>query len=175
MTVSQENLINYNSKRDLVSKVLFYKNVNEVSSIDSLILNFSELKNKSLVVLGLAFLFLLVGKKGHSKIKMKKNFSKNFNCNVQLKSQEVFPFLEKFFYFNLPNILDLEGGFSKTFCSENGTFSFSVKDIYVFSELGDSLSKFQNLKNLNIVLNFSSLDRKENLFLLQSLGFVFKE
>lgn len=175
MSVVHENLITCSSKRDLVSKILFYKNVNEISSVDSLILGFSELKNKSLVILGLSFFYLLTQKKGYSKIKQKKIFSKNFNCSVKLKSFEIFLFLEKFFYFNLPNILDLEGGFSKKFCSDSGTFSFSVKDIYAFSELGDSLVKFQSLKNLNIVLNFSSMSKKENIFLLQSLGFIFKK
>ena len=171
----QHRLINYNSKRDLVSKFLNYKNVNEISSVKSMNLNFSELKNKSLVILGLGFFYLLVQKKGYSKIKTKKHFSKNFNCSVKLSEVEALNFLERFFYVNLLNILDLEGGFSKRFISGSGTFSFTIKDIYIFSELGDSLSKFQSLKNLNISLSFSNTNRVENIAVLQSIGFTFKD
>lgn len=77
--------------------------------------------------------------------------------------------------FNLKNILDLEEGFLKTGFSDTGTFSFRIKDIYVFSELGENLFKFRNLKNLNVSILFSSLNKLENIRLLKGLGFIFKD
>ena len=56
-----------------------------------------------------------------------------------------------------------------------GIFSFRIKDIYVFSELGENLFKFRNLKNLNVSILFSSLNKVENIKLLKGLGFIFKE
>jgi hypothetical protein len=164
----------HNSQKDLISKYGSYKNVNQVSAIKNLNLNFSELKNKPLVVLGLGFLFLLTNKKGCASIVTRSSFSKNLNCNLRLDRVEAVSFLEKFLILNLRNILDLEEGFSKNNFSKAGTFSFTIKDIYVFSELGDDLFKFHNLKNLNISINFTSPERTENIFLLQSLGFSFK-
>jgi len=163
-----------NSRRDLVSKLNFYKNVNEVSSINFLNLNFSELKNKPSVILGLGFLYLLANKKGKVSSISRSSFSKNMNCNLRLKKNEALNFIEKFLLLNLKNILDLEEGFSKKNFSETGTFSFTIKDIYTFSELEDNLFKFRTLKNLNISISFTSQNKYENMRLLQSLGFVFK-
>ena len=163
------------SRRDLVSKLNLYKNVNEVGFIKHINLNFSELKNKPSTILGLGFLYLLGNKKGTVGFKSRTSFSKNFSCNLRLDKEESFFFLEKFLYLNLKNILDLEEGFSKKQISKTGVFSFSIKDIYAFSELGDNLFKFRILKNLNISIAFSNKDKDENIKILQSLGFFFKD
>lgn len=164
-----------NSRKDLVSKLSYYQNVNEISSIKYIDLSFFELKNKFLVCLALCFLLLICNRKGKFQLKSRFNFSKSFGCSLRLKSEDAFFFLEKFLLLNLKNILDLEEGFLKTGFSDTGTFSFRVKDIYVFSELGESLFKFRNLKNLNVSILFSSLNKLENIKLLTGLGFMFKE
>ena len=164
-----------NSRKDLVSKLNFYKNVNTVSTVKYINLSFFELKNKFLVCLGLCFLFLICNKKGKFHLKSRFSFSKSFGCNLKLHSEEAFFFLEKFLLLNLKNILDLEEGFSKTGFNDTGIFSFRIKDIYVFSELGENLFKFRNLKNLNVSILFSSLNKVENIKLLKGLGFIFKE
>lgn len=163
-----------NSRRDLVSKLNIYKNINQISSIKFLNLNFSEIKGKSTVILGLGFLYLLTGKKGKIMSNSRSFFSKNMYCNLHLKKGESLDFIEKFLSLNLKNILDLEEGFSKKNLSETGTFSFTIKDIYIFSELEDNLFKFRNLKNLNVSISFESSNKYENILLLQSLGFLFK-
>jgi ribosomal protein L5 len=163
-----------NSRKDLVSKLNLYKNVNQISSIKYVNLSFSELKNKFSVALALAFLCLISNKKGKFNLKSRFSFSKTHGCSLKLKREEAFFFLENFLFFNLKNILDLEEGFSKSSFSETGTFSFTVKDVYAFSELGDNLFKLRILKNLNIAVLFSSQNRGENIQLLKSLGFLFK-
>lgn len=164
-----------NSRRDLVSKSNFYKNINQVSIIASLDLNFSELKNKSLVILGLSFFYLLVGRKGKISRNPRASFTKNINCNLRLGRGGALLFLEKFLALNLKNILDLEEGFLKSNFSERGTFSFTIKDVYTFSELEDDLFKLRHLKNLNIAITFTNQSKQKNMQLLQSLGFIFKD
>lgn len=50
-----------------------------------------------------------------------------------------------------------------------------MQDLYIFSELGESIFKFRNLRNLNIFINFKSFSKKENIELLKSFGFSFVE
>ena len=164
-----------NSRKDLISKKNLYNNINQVSFIKYINLNFSELKNKTSTILGLGFLYLLGNKKGVVGFKSRSSFSKNYSCNLKLERRDAFCFLEKFLTLNLKNILDLEEGFSKKQISNTGVFAFSIKDIYIFSDLGDNLFKFRILKNLNISITFSSQNKDENIKLLQSLGFYFKD
>ena len=84
-----------NSRKDLVSKLNFYKNVNMVSTVKYINLSFFELKNKFLVCLGLCFLFLICNKKGKFHLKSRFSFSKSFGCNLKLHSEEAFFFFRK--------------------------------------------------------------------------------
>lgn len=161
------------SRKDLTSKLALYDNVNQVSFIRYINLNFSGLKDKSSVILGLGFLYLLGNRRGELLLSSS-TFTKNLGCSLKLKGTEAFYFLQRFLQFNLSNILDFEEGFLKKSFSTMGTFSFVIKDIYIFSELGENLFKFRNLKNLNISIIFSNNNIKENILLLQSLGVVFK-
>lgn len=162
-----------NTRRDLISKFNHYENINKINSIKSIDFNFSDLKNKKFCLLALGFLFLITNKKGFIPSLSRKNFSKNFRCRLKLNNKESLKFLEIFVRLNLKNILDLDEGFSSSSFSDKGTFSFMVKDLYVFSELGDSIFKFRNLKNLNIFITFDSFNNKENLELLRSFGISF--
>lgn len=161
-------------RKDMASKLALYSNVNQISLIRYINLNFSGLKTKSSVILGLGFLYLLGGRRGRLILSSSLNFTKSLGCNLKLKGVEAFYFLQKFLDFNLVNILDFEEGFSRFSFSDAGSFSFIVRDIYVFSEFSENLFKFRNLKNLNISIIFSSNNKDENVLLLQSLGFLFK-
>jgi len=163
----------FSSRRDLVSKFNSYKNVHQISFIKFMSLTFLKLKKKPLALLGLGFLFLVTNKKGCLALSSRKSLKKSFGCFVKLKNEEALIFIEKFLKLSFRNIMDLEEGFSKKSFSTMGTFGFFIKDIYSFSELGDVLFKFRNLNNLNIVFDFSSKDRYENIELLRSLGFIF--
>ena len=93
---------------------------------------------------------------------------------MQLSSKESLNFLERFLLLNLRQVLELEDGFNKKSLSKNGTFSFVINDIHIFTELGEDLFKFRDLKNLTISIIFSNNDLNSNLFLLESVGFRFK-
>lgn len=162
-----------NSRRDLISKFNHYENINKINSIKSIGFSFPSLKNKKFCLLGLGFLFLLTKKKGIIPSTSRKSFKNSFKCYLKLKEKDSFNFLENFLRLNLKNILDLDEGFSKGSFSSKGTFSFIVQDLYIFSELGESIFKFRNLRNLNIFINFKSFNKKENIELLRSFGFTF--
>lgn len=161
-------------RKDMASKLVLYNNVNQISLIRYINLNFSGLKNKSSAILGLGFLYLLGNRKGKLLLSSSSSFNKSLGCNLKLEGDEAFYFLYRFLDFNLENILDFEEGFLKKSFSNMGTFSFVVKDMYIFSELAENLFKFRNLKNLNISIIFSKKGEQENMLLLQSLGFPFK-
>ena len=163
-----------NSQKDLISKNL-YENINQISNIKHINLSFSKLRNKLFIILALAFLYLITNKKGRVILKSKFNSSKIYGCSLKLKYKDALFFLEKFLFVNLKNILDLEDGFLKSGLSDLGTFSFTVKDIYTFFELDENLSKLYILKNLNIMVLFSSDNKYENMQLLKSLGVMFKD
>lgn len=161
------------SRRDLVSKFGFYKNVYEISSVKYLDLSFLKVKKKTEVLFGLGFLFLISNKKGRLLLSSRKSLKKSFGCFVKLKNYEVLSFIEKFLSISVQNVIDFEEGFSKKSFSNMGTFAFFIKDIFSFPELGDLLFKFRNLSNLSVVFNFSSKNKNENLELLRSFGFNF--
>jgi len=161
-----------NSRRDLVSKLGHYENVNQVSFIKFINLNFLNLQRKSLVILGLGFLFFLTNKKGILS-PFNRSSKKNYNCFLKLKGKFLFAFLERLVQINLASILGFEEGLLKKSFSKTGTFSFQVEDIYTFLELGNDLFKFRKLKDLKIFFNFSQPSLKENILLLNSFGFHF--
>lgn len=165
-----------NSQRDLISKFNHYENVHEISTISFIDVEFSNLKKKSLCILSLAFVYILTGKKGCVSTRRKKNSNKKIDsAGSRLREPLDLIFLERFLLVNLPNIIDLEKGFSKSSLSNTGTFSFTVNDIYTFEELGDVLFKFRHLENLRVHLDFSRRNIKENIELLRSFGFFFKD
>lgn len=158
-----------NSRRDLISKFNYYKNINKINSIKSISFNFHNLKNKKICLLSLGFLFLITKKKGFIPL----SFKKNFMCFLKLNNKNSLKFLEVFLKLNFKNILNLEEVFSFSSFSNKGTFSFMIKDLYLFSEIGNNIFKFKNLNNLNIFITFNSFNKKENLELLRSFGIFF--
>lgn len=162
------------SRRDIVSKSKGYVNINEVSHVKFLLLKFLNLRNKAFALLGLSFLFLLTNKKGKVLSVSRKSFSKNIGCFLRLGPKDSLDFLERFLLLNFYRVMELEDGFSKKSLSKTGTFSFTIEDIHVFSELGDDLFKFRQLKNLTVSIIFSHNNLNSNLFLLESIGFNFK-
>ena len=53
-----------NSRRDLISKFNDYHNINELSKVNRIDLDFNSIKSKSITILGLCFFYLLTGLKG---------------------------------------------------------------------------------------------------------------
>jgi hypothetical protein len=169
-----QKLYLFHTRKDLVSKFNYYKNINQVSRIKLLSLTFFKLTEKSLALLGLGFFFLINNKRGFISLSSSEKFlKKSFNSSLKLKDEEIFIFLEKFLKICLITIIDFEGGFSKKSFSTTGTFSFNLKDTYAFLELGEVLFKFRNLNNLNITFDFNRNNTIENMGLLKSLGFNF--
>ena len=164
------------SRRDLVSKFDSYTNVSELDFISYIDLNFSELKNKSFVALGLGFFYLLVGKRGRyilPSTSLKRGLKKKLICSLRLNRKQIFNFLEKLLFLNFDNVSNLKEFYSKNSLSKNKTFSFTIKDIYNFTELEENSFKFRNLNNLRIFFTFSNNNKKKNFELLKSLGFKF--
>jgi hypothetical protein len=164
-----------NSRRDLISKLNYYKNINEVTSIKSINLEFIGFKHKTVSILGLCFFYLFLGLQGKAGFFSGKNLKKTMFCNLNLfKNKDIFLFLEKYIFILLYNHLNLDEKFKNSSLSNTGTFSFVIKDIFKFLELEENLFRFRSLKNLKISFVFTSQDRDANLKLLKSLGFKFK-
>ena len=163
-----------NSRRDLVSKSETYENINKLNSLVNINLNFSELKSKSFVILCLSFFYLLANKKGKYKAfssKVGKNINKNLVCSLRLEKNEIFLFLEKILLVNFNNKSRISNLFFKKSFSSNKTLSFTIKDIYSFTEFEEELFKYRYLRNLRVYFSFLNKKKKKNSFLLQSLGF----
>jgi hypothetical protein len=54
----------FNSRRDLISKSNVYKNINDISFINSINLEFINLKHKSICIIGLCFFLFIFRVKG---------------------------------------------------------------------------------------------------------------
>lgn len=165
----------FRSRRDLISKFNNYKNINELSLITAINLDFVGLKHKSASILGLCFFYLFLGLKGKTGFSLGKRLKKMMFCSLSLKKKNVFSFLEKYIFIHLYNSLSFDSNFKKQSLSNVGTFSFIINDIYKFLEFEESIARFRYLKNLKINFVFSKTLQKENLALLKSLGFSLKK
>lgn len=165
------------SKRDLVSKFKDYENISQLTYVKSLVFSFSSLKEKYLAILGLSFFYLLANKKGIITLSGKSSFKKkkSIGCKIKLNKEDSLFFLFQFLNLNFKNVSEAEECFLKKKFSNSGTFSFLIKDIHLFSNVGDDLLKLSGLSNLNIFINFKDSRKRVNLLLLQSLGFKFIE
>lgn len=163
----------FNSRRDLISKSNVYKNINNTPFINSINLEFTNLKHKSICIIGLCFLYLFLGLKGNYGSYSKSNLKRTLYCSLNLKSnKDKFLFLEKFIFINFYNDLTTNKVKMKSL-SNVGTFSFIVNDLYKFLELDENLFRFRKLDKLKISFNFNIKDKKGILTLLKSLGFSF--
>lgn len=162
-----------NSRRDLISKSSSYKNINGLSKIDFLSLDFLKSKNsKSFAIRALCFFYFFLGFKGNVRLYSKPGLKKSIFCDLELvHRKDIFLFMEKYYY----NILYKEAPerLLKSSLSNTGTFSFMIKDILDFVELEESIFRFRNLENFKVTFVFSTSKIAENLNLLRSLGFIF--
>jgi len=165
------------SKRDLASNPnQLHKNVNELSSLKSLTLNFSEIKSKKAGASGLAFINLLANKKGRMSFKgRRESTEKNIGCALKLSKGESLVFIDRFINCDLVSFLNSESSTLGSNFSEVGNFSFYIKDVFTFLDLGDSLFRFRDLENLNVSIVFSRKVGYGNSKLLRSLGFIFQK
>jgi hypothetical protein len=163
----------FNSRRDLISKSNGYKNINNISFINSINLEFINLKHKSICIIGLCFFYLFLGLKGNYGSYSRSNLKKTLYCSLNLNNnKDKFFFLEKFIFINFYNEL-INNKLKIKSLSNVGTFSFIINDLYKFLELDENLFRFRKLDKLKISFNFNIKNKKTILILLKSLGFSF--
>ena len=91
-------------------------------------------------------------------------------CKVTLRSKKMLNFLNNLIYLSLPKIRDFRG-ISKKGCDNFGNFSFGIKDDSIFPESKTELDK---LRGMDITICTSASSKDELLYMLESIGILFK-
>jgi large subunit ribosomal protein L5 len=159
---------------DLINK-FHYKNLQNLPKLQKIVLNFGY-KNPSLknVASALLFLELISTKRGviitanssHILLKVKKG--NPVGCKVTLKKTLMYYFFTKLLIDIIPQIKKFENiPLQKNFQQSN-TFSYQLKNIFIFLELERNYNLFNNLPNLNITIITNTKTQNELFFLLNS-------
>lgn len=163
-------------KNDLYNKFL-YKNTKKIPEIKKIILNFGcltpEIKKISASLLAIE---LLTNKKGqltkatkpNAFLKVKKGSP--VGCKTTLQKQQIYNFLEKN---NIQIFLKTKNlrSFNLTDKINKNSFSYEIKDTFVFSELEKHYHLFQNLPKLNITITLTTTKTEELSFIIKSFQF----
>ena len=172
------NFLNYfynkNLKLDLINK-FSYTDLKTLPKIKKITLNFgcksTELK---ILTVNLLALELVTRQKGiltiskHPNLFLKIRKGQPTGCKLSLQKQLMLDFLAKKLNEVFPRIKNFNG-LKLTRKIEKTDFSYSVKDILTFSELGEYYYLFNNLPSLDISIITNVKTHKELLFLLKSL------
>lgn len=157
-----------------------YSNFLEVPKLKNIVINSGlglKAQNKNILEKSINEIRLISGlnpiktytKKAISNFKTRKNTV--IGLKVTLRHKFMYCFLEKFVKIVLPRIRDFQG-LSKTSFDQKYNFHVGIKDQLVFPEIDFEAADQQRGFNISFLIKSSSLD--ESLFLLQNLGFLFR-
>lgn len=157
-----------------------YSNLCEVPKVVKIVVNrgFDDSCQNSKILESLSNEFkLLTGQK--SSLRRSKNAISSFKIRkgmpigmtVTLHGDRMYAFLDRLINLVLPRIRDFQGLNTRSF-DGHGNYSFSLSDQTIFPEVDSS--KVMKLKGLDINIITSSVNDKESLFLLKTLGMPFK-
>lgn len=165
-----QNIIQY----DLINKFQ-YKNTKNLPQLQKIVLNFGY-KNPNINILAssLLALELIASKRGtittskDSHILLKIRKGNPVGCKVILKKTLMYNFFAKLLIDIFPQVKEFkEFRFNKETAQKN-TFSYKLKNTFVFFELEQNYNFFNNISNLNITIIANTKTQNELLFLLQS-------
>jgi len=165
-----QNIIQY----DLINK-FHYKNLQNLPELQKIVLNFGY-KNPNLKNLASALLFLelITTKRGvtttandpHILLKIKKG--NPVGCKVVLKKTLMYSFFTKLLVEIFPQMKEFKNFSVQKKKSKSNTFSYQLRNTFIFLEVERNYNLFNNLSNLNITVVTNTKTQNELLFLLNS-------
>jgi large subunit ribosomal protein L5 len=171
-----QNIIKY----DLINKFQ-YKNLQNLPKLQKIVLSFSH-KNPNIKSLAssLLSLELITTKRGtlttannsHILLKIKKGTP--IGCKVILTKTLMYNFFTKLLVNIFPQLKEFKKFYLKTPSFKKNSFSYRLKNIFVFLELERNYSLFSNLSNLNITIITNTKTQDELLFILSSFKLSIK-
>lgn len=161
-------------KQDLLTKYTF-TNYLEIPQFEKVVLRFNvnQVSLKSLLP-SLAGLLLISSQKPSIKYANKANIvlrvkgGSVISCKVDLRSKDMFFFMEKLIFFVLPKMK----GFS--YVIQQQVLSFKIENIFLFKELEKEYEHFQDLPSLNVNVFFKAKNYSEIIGLLSAIKFPIK-
>lgn len=166
-----KNIIVY----DLINK-FNYSTLNEIPYLTKIVLNFGlKKKNIKSIVSRLLALELIGGQKSKitfssvSNVTLKIRKGNPVGCKITLRKHSMYTFLSNLILNILPKIKQFKNFYYKNLTSDS--FSFRLKNLFLFIELETYYEFFKDLDNLNITLVSNSRTKNEFYYLLRSLKF----
>jgi large subunit ribosomal protein L5 len=161
-------------RQDLLTK-FHYQNSLQISSLEKIVLSFSftssTLKNflplfSALQLISCQKPYVIRSKRINLTLKLK--HGSPIGCKVDLRGKEIYIFLEKLFYFILPQLREFHGfEFSKK------DFALKIENLFTFRELEKDYEHFSELPPLTISFVCKTAHFQEKAYLLNSLKFPF--
>jgi len=164
-----ENII----KCDLVNKFP-YTQLNELPKLKKIILNFGcksfEIRNLASSLLALELITtrrgdLTTSRRANIFLKIRKGHP--VGCTLVLEKTHMYKFFSKLLTEVFPTQKDFKGIIGSKELGKT-SFSFTLKDLIAFEELGKHFYLFNNLPPLNITLITNTRTRKELFYLINS-------
>jgi large subunit ribosomal protein L5 len=162
---------------DLINKFQ-YKNLQNLPKLQKIVLNFGY-KNPNIKILAssLLSLELITTKRGtltianNSYLLLKLRKGNPVGCKVILKKTLMYHFFTKLLVDIFPQMKEFKEFDLRSPHLQPPTFSYQLKNAYIFLELEQNYNLFSNLSNLNITIVTNTKTQKELLFLLNSFKF----
>lgn len=165
---------NNNLKYEFINKFIYNKNI-KIPKLKKIILNFgcktADIKQLSSSLLAFELITSQKGKLSRTKnsnILFKIRKGNPTGCSVTLSKFNKFHFISKMIIEILPK-LKIFLNFKQLKNLNQNTFSFKIKETFIFSELEEHYYLFNNLPTLDITIVTSSKSKNEMFFLLKSL------
>ena len=159
---------------DLINKFQ-YKNLQNLPKLQKIVLNFGY-KNPNFKNLASALLFLelITTKRGiittangpHILLKIKKG--NPVGCKVILKKTLMYFFFTRLLIDIFPQIKEFKNFSLQKKNRQSNTFSYQLKNTFIFLEMERNYNLFNILSNLNITIVTNTKTQNELLFLLNS-------
>ncbi len=91
---------------------------------------------------------------------------------VVLRGAKMWDFIDRLVKLSLPRVKDFRGINPNAF-DKHGNYTLGLVEYLVFPDIDPA--KVDRVKGLSIVINFSGKDAKKNRFVMEKLGFIFKD
>ena len=159
-----------------------YDNVNEIPSIEKIVLNTSMKTSDFKVKMIPSFIVALtlitgqkasptLAKKGNAKLGIRKNTVTG--AKVTLRGEIMYNFLDLLSTIVLPRIKNFDG-LNKKSLNNEGNFTFQINDPFVFPQLEAASEVFNHLGPITITITTTTQKKDQNLNLLRGLNLPLK-
>lgn len=157
-----------------------YANTKELPKITKIILNFGckkiDIKRLAASLLALELITYQKSKlttTKHSNVVLKLRKGNPVGCKVEIRSQKMYYFLEKFLAEIFPKIKNFNGIYINKQCKKRA-ISYKINDNFAFRTLEKNYSLFNSLPKLDITILTTIKKKKELNFIIKSLQFFLK-